>query len=290
MEVWPNFFIVGAPRAGTTSLYDLLNRTDGIYMSKEKEPKYFSKNIKDVDGHIFFRDEEKYLELFKDVKDEIAIGEASTTYLWDPFAPKLIHEQISHAKIIIILRDPIERSYSNYYWRIGSARISDTFSDAIKNALQSKDYFFKGIIINGSWYFEQVKRYLDIFGSKQVKVLIFEEFIKDPQKTVKEVLEFLGVDSKPPEEKKLAHNILTKPRSRIAKFLLQNIMIKKTGQKFLSEHAQELLVRKVLGEKLLKDKMSTKDRIFLENLFRDDVKKLQKLLKIKLPWNWINKK
>ena len=103
MERWPNFFIVGAPRCGTTSLYEYLNHTPGIFMSKVKEPNYFSVSVTPkIKLSQLIQDKKQYLSLFKDVKDEIAIGEASVPYLWDPKAPLLIHEAIPDARIIMI--------------------------------------------------------------------------------------------------------------------------------------------------------------------------------------------
>jgi len=284
VDILPNFFIVGAPRAGTTSLYDYLDRTKDVFMSLEKEPHYFS-SIEPSSIHPrFIRDKKKYLALFKKANNAKAIGEASTSYLWDPESVKLIHNTVPHAKIIIMLRDPIERSYSNYYWRIGSGWKFSSFSDAIQKSLEAKDDFFKGVIIQGSWYYEQVKRYLDIFGINQIKVIIFEEFIKDPRKIVKEVLEFLEVESEVPIEIDLPHNVLAEPRGRIARMILQSKTIKKMGRAIFSDRNQQVLVRKVLGKKTIKNKIPQKDRTFLENLFREDVQKLQKLLKKKMPW------
>ena len=113
MEKWPNFFVVGTPRAGTTSLYSYLNATPGIYMSSIKEPRFFHK-IRPETNLPIMHDKKKYLGLFRNVKDEKSIGEASPTYLQDPESPLLIHKVIPNAKIIIILRDPIERAFSYY--------------------------------------------------------------------------------------------------------------------------------------------------------------------------------
>src|SRR5690348_14769120 len=110
-EKWPNFFIVGAQRAGTTSLYRYLNTAPGVYMSPVKEPNYFAATLKTlVDAKAvrathtrFIRDKDAYLELFKAAKDEIAVGEASPNYLWDPLAPELIREVAPCARIIMSL-------------------------------------------------------------------------------------------------------------------------------------------------------------------------------------------
>ena len=114
MEKWPNFFIVGAPRAGTTSLYAYLSQIPGIYMSPVKEPEFFSPNRSTNDDLIPIVNKNDYLTLFKNVKDELLIGEASTCYLEDPDSPKLIYNKVADAYIIILLRDPIERAYSHY--------------------------------------------------------------------------------------------------------------------------------------------------------------------------------
>jgi len=110
---WPNFFIVGAQKAGTSSIYSLLRSIPGIYMSPLKEPNYFSPNSPTRPSH----DKKRYAGLFGGVTDEIAIGEASPSYLWDPDSPKLIHDAIPKARIIISLRDPVQRAYSQYLMR-----------------------------------------------------------------------------------------------------------------------------------------------------------------------------
>jgi len=117
MERWPNFFLVGAPRCGTTSLYEYLRLTKGIYMSPTKEPNYFSaETIPDNFRFPPIRDKKKYLDLFAKANKEKAIGESTVTYLQDPRAPCLIHEVVPEAKIIIMLREPIQRTFSHYLY------------------------------------------------------------------------------------------------------------------------------------------------------------------------------
>jgi len=119
LEKWPNFFIVGVPRAATTSLDDLLKRSEGVFMPSHKEPHYFSS----IESSILYpppiRDKKKYLALFKKAPEGALIGESSTSYSWDPTSAKSIHQIVPEAKIIISLRDPVERAYSHYLLRIG---------------------------------------------------------------------------------------------------------------------------------------------------------------------------
>jgi len=112
---YPNFYIVGAAKAGTSSLYSYLKDIPGIFMSPIKEPNYFSRQIL-PDNHRLkpIRDENKYLNLFKGAKNETILGEASPSYLVDPGAAELIHYYSPHAFILISLRDPVERLFSHY--------------------------------------------------------------------------------------------------------------------------------------------------------------------------------
>jgi len=283
MQTWPNFFIVGAPRAGTTSIFEFLKQTKGVFMPSRKELHYFSNIKREYLSPPPIRDKKKYLALFDKAKDYVAIGEASPSYLWDPESPKLIHETIPNAKIIIILRDPVERAYSQFLLRVSGGK-TYSFSEAIKLAIDSPENYYNSLIIDGGWYYEQVKRYLDTFGTSNVKVIIFEEFVKNTTKIIMEILELLEVDSQPPKSVELIHNYLTIPRGKIARSILNNKMIRKIGRELLSETTNEIMVKKILGTKIVKSKMTNQDRKFLEKLYLDDVKKLEKILGRKSLW------
>lgn len=287
MEKWPNFFIVGAGRAGTTTLNDFLKRTEGVFMPSRKEPHYFSTIEPSLIYPPPIRDKKKYLDLFTKVKGEKAIGEASTSYLLDPSSPKLIHEVIPNAKIIVSLRDPVERAYSHYLLRLSGGK-TYSFSESVRKALIPNVDYYTGIIVRGSWYHEDIKRYLSFFGPEKVKIIIFEEFVADPKKTIKEVLKFLEVQSEPPQAVELVHNYLTKPRNLLAASILKNKTVRRIARDLLPESVAEMGVRRILGKKISKPSMSQQDRIFLENLYRNDVIDLQKELGRKLPWKWVN--
>ena len=284
MERWPNFFIVGAPRAGTTSLWEYLKNTKGVYMSPIKEPNYFSVSVNsDLLILRVIRDKKKYLELFKDVNDEIAIGEATPLYLWDPKTPKLIHDRIPKAKIIILLRDPIERAYSHFLKLASYGTESHPLSESIKKALKAPpDY--SGRVVEGGLYYEQVKRYLDIFGKDLVRIYIYEEFVKDPRHYVKEMLEFLGVNEEPPSSVGEIHNPLRAPRGIIAAKIMQSESARKFGKKILPRSVGPAL-KVIFGKKTDKSPMQLEARELLEKIYKEDVKKLENLLGRSLPWD-----
>lgn len=276
---WPNFFIVGAPRAGTTALYNYLKAIPEIYMSPVKDPGYFIPN--DFRGFT----EQTYIELFKNVKNEIAIGEASAGYLANSETPKRIKEKSPSAKIIITLRDPVGRTFSHYLnWkRTGKIKISfekvvEKFLDKNKNDEQLEK------MIHVSMYYEQVKRYLEIFGKENVKILIFEETVKDIKNTIKKIFEFLGVRAEPPENIEEQYSVYSEPLGSIGTSIAQNKIISKIAKKILPSTKQEQLLRTLLNKKGEKPELLDTTKKKLQSVFHGDVKKLEKLLGRSLPW------
>ena len=122
MATWPNFFIAGASKCGTSSLHAYLQTIPGIYMSRIKEPNYFSRIAIADDNPMVkpVRDEKQYLRLFEEAGDAKVIGEASPSYLEDPEAPFLIERAAPGAKVLVSLRDPVERLYSHYLMMLNS--------------------------------------------------------------------------------------------------------------------------------------------------------------------------
>ena len=190
-------------------------------MSPRKETNYLTSIDPAYLSPRPIKDKKKYQALFKGARDQKAIGEASPIYLRDPQSPNLIKRLVENPKIIISLRNPIERAYSLYLLRVSNGA-TYSFSEAITTAMNFRGDDYKARIINGGMYYEQVKRYIDTFGKDNVKIVIFEEFVKNPQKIVQQLIDFLKVDAKSPETVNLPHNLLTEPRNRIAASLLQN--------------------------------------------------------------------
>jgi len=288
MEKWPNLFIVGAPRTGTTTLYDILKRVADIHMSPLKEPNYFSSFDKEYllsisDKRIVVKKEE-YLNLFKDAKNEKFLGEATTQYLRNPKVPKLIHEKSPNAKIIIILRNPIERAFSHYLLRVSRGQ-TFSFSEAIKMSIESKDIIIS-TITRPSFYAKDVSRYVSTFGSDNVKVLIFEEFIKETEKTINEVLIFLGIESESPKMRNLLHNKLTRPRNKLLGKVLRSKLFRSVGKKLPSKLKAVIIKDIISAEIEKKPEILYNDIKLLKELFSKDVKELEQILNHKIGWKW----
>jgi hypothetical protein len=199
----PNFLIVGAAKAGTTSLYEYLRQHPDIFMPQWKELSFF---IGDPCGPLHrVKKARYYFKVFAEAQGHKAVGEASTSYLSDEAAAGIIRNKLGEIKIIIILRDPVAMSYSLYNHQLRKeGETCATFESALEaeeNRRQSLSfrqrcygwhanyyYYHRGL------YFEQVKRYLDTFGKDRVKIILFEELAKATVEAVQDVYRFLSVD------------------------------------------------------------------------------------------------
>ncbi|HTM10498.1 MAG TPA: sulfotransferase [Verrucomicrobiae bacterium] len=281
-ERWPNFFIVGAPRAGTTSLYYYLKAAPGVFMSPVKEPHYFAVTLKALlnpsaanpDATQLIHERREYLKLFQKVKDEVAVGEASPSYLWDTAAPRLIHEVVPHARIIMSLRDPVDRAFSHYLMHVREGVERLPFEEVVEGT----SYIEPGL------YAAQVQRYVDIFGADQVKILIFEEFIGDVEAAVTDILKFLGVNGRVSYRLKTPHNSFAVPRGNLAKRIAASRGIRLTARSLLPSGIRGVLRRKLLYKKVPKPPLPHAVAAALADIYREDVKALEKILGRSLPW------
>jgi len=288
MQRWPNFFIVGAPKAGTTSLHEYLNKVPEIFMSKIKEPYYFAP-IMMPDNFTYkpIRDTKKYLTLFEKAKLEKIIGESSTLYLYDPEAPKLIHEKNPNARILISLRDPIDRLFSHYLLVRNEGFAKKSFYEQITDELDHKiDICKPHMRLEAGTHSICVKRYLDTFGEKQVKIIIFEEWIKNPKKAVEGILKFLDIDAVLDHFRADDHNPHIINRWEFVPRFLRNPLVTRIREIVPTTLKQQ--IRKSLVKKMKKPTMDEKEREFLKKFYKDDVKKLEEILGRNLPWSNFN--
>jgi len=284
MDIWPNFFIVGAPRSGTTSLYEYLKSVKDIYMSSIKEPNYFAVSINDEQKLTKpIRSKIDYLQLFTNSKNFKAVGEASPTYLWDPKAPQLIHECVPNAKIIMILRDPIKRSFSHYLNGIGLGYENMSYIDSMKKASKNKNDY-SGRIYTTSFYTESVLRYQEIFDKKNIKILIFEEFFKNIEINFEGILNFLNVSGKLNMINFKSHNEFSVPRGKFSQMLINNKKLRSIVRNFIPAEKGNM-IRSVMTKNIKKPKMTSDEFEFAKNIYFNDVRNLESLLGRSLPWS-----
>jgi len=277
-KIHPDFFIVGAPRSGTTSLHEYLNEIPEIFMCP-KESGYFSKfSIGRLES------EEEYKNSFVDATPNQLIGESTAIYLRDPETPDKIHQANHNAKIIIMLRDPIERAYSHYLMYIRNGYETRSFSKKLELYDKNKSVGrFHDYIIMPSYYFDSVSKYINVFGREQVKICIYEEFADKTQKIVSEILDFLCIDSSLPKNITEKYNDFAHPPGKSEKFIMTNYISQNIGRRLLPKSTR-LSIKNFLSDKNSKPKLEENDILKLYEFFVDDVTKIQDLLQRKLHW------
>lgn len=174
----PNFLIIGAPRAGTTWMAENLRSHPQIYMPKEKELHFFDRHYE--------RGWDFYEQFFAAADGEPAIGEATPEYLYLPRIPRLIYKHLPHAKLIVSLRNPVDRVYSRY-WN-AKAKYKENRNLSFEDKLKKKPLF-----LEEGFYYDHLLRYYEYFPREQILVLLFDELRSDPISFLKKVYRFLDV-------------------------------------------------------------------------------------------------
>ena len=196
----PDFFVVGAPKCGTTSLYGYLGAHPEIFMSLKKELHYFGSDLQRWRRPT----KSQYLSLFAKAKAEKRVGEASVFYLYSKRAAAEIKEFCPNASIIIMLRNPVDMLHAMY----SQSRYSmEEDLEDFEAALEAEEDRKQGLRIprgarsvNNLLYRDlgryagQVRRYFDAFGRKNVHVIVYDDLMDDVASVYRETLRFLGVD------------------------------------------------------------------------------------------------
>lgn len=293
----PNFLIIGAAKSGTTALYHYIKQHPQIYMSPLKETEFFAFEGKELDfcgpgdmpRHSITKLED-YQAQFHDVANETAIGEASPAYLYISSAADRIQQHIPNAKLIAILRDPVERAYSQFLMFIRDGR-ETTFDFA--TALQSEE---TRALENWAWgwrymdlgfYHLQLKRYFDKFDPNQLKVYLYEDLNKNPIGVLQDVFQFLEVDETFVPDISVRHNISGMPKNKMLhSFLTQPNLIKTALRPLLTPSLRKKLTKDLRDKNSCKPTLSPEMRAQLVNIFREDILQLQDLIQQDLS-NWL---
>lgn len=288
VESLPNLFIVGAAKSGTTSLHNYLNQHQDIFMCTPKEPHFLVNN--DIGKYRMpngISSEEKYLDLFSAGKDKKYRGESSVMYLMFPeiVIPKIIQKFGDDCKIIIILRNPVERAYSGFQ-HVKRYNIKENMQD-FRSAwdISEERYFEQPDITPASRYKElgmyskQVKAYLD--GMKNVHIMFYDDYKNDFQLEMKKVFDFLELDNMRIDSN-IRHMVGGWQWKNTA---LKNLIRKKSPLRSLlnviipSKSLKKWIRSKVVSYSIAKvPQMKIEDREMLKLFYKDDIQKLSRLL------------
>jgi hypothetical protein len=292
----PNFLIVGAAKAGTTSLHAYLRQHPEVFMSAFKEPHYFSsfESAPEFDSYMpVIRDSYTYQTLFAGSEGYKAVGEASPSYLCDSNAARRIRSALPTAKIIISLRDPVERAFSHYLMEYRQGRETRSFPEALRaDEMRSEKGWGKSFMyVELGLYAEQIQRYLEVFGRGRVLVVLFEDLIHETAAVMKEIAQFLEVDPErfPSTAFDRVHNPYERSRGRVARLVLRSRPIRIWSKRWIPQRLRTIVRNRFLFTTGQKPRLDEESRRVLAERFAPDVARLEDLLQRnlhKLQQNW----
>lgn len=292
----PNFLMIGAAKSGTTTVWHYLRQHPEIFMSPRKHVRFFSFQEANPDFRgpplegesvpYAITDVDAYRALFDGVEDEIAVGEASHSYLYQPMAAERIREYARDIKLIAILRNPADRAYSHYMQmrRDGREPLED-----FRRALEAEDER-----VRDNWwpdfhyariglYHSQLRRYFERFDRDQLKVYLYEDLKTDPRGMMRDVFRFLDVDDAYMLETSLNYNASGVPKNKTVHTLLQGLRsIKPVVERVLPQKHTKRLLRvgsDLHNRNLTKSAMAPETRKSVTDVyFRQDIIELQDLI------------
>lgn len=202
--ILPNFLVIGAEKAGTTALTQFLRQHPNVCFSRPKETFFFNREYE--------RGLDYLASHFNHWNGETAIGEGTVRLLQHAEAPARIHNDLPEAQFICVLRDPVDRAFSQYHYYVysGSADPDRSFSDVIRDP--SSD--FGKDLIRGGQYVEHLRRYEALFGREPIHVILYSEFQDAAVSVVKHLYQKIGVDPSYTPETAQKHNVTKYPSSR----------------------------------------------------------------------------
>jgi hypothetical protein len=287
MPRYPDFFIVGAQRSGTTSLYEYLRQHPAVYMSAQKETHFFARDRVQVDKDLQISSESNYLKLFANAGRQQIVGEASPSYLWHPDAARRIQAKQPHAKIIAILRNPIARAYSHYQMDLADGMTPVPFYELIVREYREageKVYGTGHLYVDLGLYARQLERYWDVFGRESVLVLTLHELHAEPSKVLARLAAFLEISAAPFQAIDAAkiYNQTLLPRSALMRTVLPYRWLRQTYRRIVP-HDWRKTMRAQAFDVVDAPPPDAESAEFLYPIFAPEMQALQALCGIEFP-------
>jgi hypothetical protein len=266
----PSFFIVGVSKAGTEWLKLCLKKHPEIFIPDGPNPNYFS--------HKFSRGEEWYMSLFEQAKNEKELGEKSTSYIIYPQSAKRIYNYNPNAKIIFVLRDPVERAFSHYKMKLRRGDVGENVDSVLSK---------KSPLVQEGLYTKHTSRYLDYFDDSKVHILLFDDLEDNPIQFIMKIYSILGVNSDfiPKMAHQRYHVTKSRPRFQRLYNTLVAVIRKLRRQSYWANRGIEFLRKKGyvnMFHRLNRGKpfpeLSDKKREELGEFYREDINKLERMI------------
>lgn len=301
--------VIGAVKAGTTSLHSYLQQHSGIYLSPIKETNFFSQNdmtpenfrkdyshdvALDIEkylsaNHLSYRhiahidNTEHYQSLYREASEKMLTGEVCNSYLICPSAAAQLYQHQPKVKIVAVLRNPVDRVFSQYLMNLKEGKtLEKDFLKELESDLQTEP---KGWGVSHQYhelglYQEQLSRYFQLFRPEQIKVAFFEDLKQNPTQFLEEIFGFLGLPMEPIDTTQKL-NASGKARFEKLNYVLTQTGVIRSLKTLMPRSARQRLAKVVYTQKGLPT-ISDEARAYLVEYYRDDAGRLEKLLNVNL--------
>ena len=295
----PNFVVIGAAKSGTTALHRYLKQHPEIFMSQQKELRFFpfEGQMPTFRGpgdraymEIVIKTIEDYRACFAQGAEYPARGESSPLYLYYPRTAERIRHYIPDAKLIAILRHPADRAYSQFLMKVRDGHEPLCFEDALaaEEKRVSNGWSDRWHYRRRGFYAAQLKPYFELFKPEQLKIYLYEDYLADNVGFIQDIFRFLNVDDTFVPDMSVRHNESKLPRSRALQvFLTEPRLTKNLLKPFVPARWSRHLGDYLRQRNLTRPPLSQKIRRQLIEIYREDIIKLQDMLQRDLS-HWLN--
>lgn len=292
----PNFVVIGAAKAGTTSLHGWLAQHPQIFVPRQKELHYFAgawlrqNSAGPGDSRVLQNlaaSWDDYLAHYRAANGKRAIGDVSPSYFYCWSSREEMQRRLGDPKIILLLRDPLQKAFSQYTHLLRDGRETLPFRQALEAEPErtAKGYGALWRYVGAAQYAEPTARFLDTFGADRMKVILFEDFVHAPAHGLRELFAFLGVDPELEIDTSDVRNRSGAPHSRVIAGMLNSPALRRFARSLLPSPLVTGIGRR-LTRMNTSDKPVLDDdsRAFITERVAADVAQLEKLLARETGW------
>ena len=287
--VIPNFVVIGASKAGTTSLYSWLRQHPEIFIPRRKELNFFArewlwKNSNGPGDAVTTKDLaptwDDYITHYQNAAGRKAIGDVSPSYFAWPGSADEMKARLKDPKIILLLRDPVHRAFSQYTHLLRDGRETLSFWEGLQAEPERVALGYEALwrYVGGARYAEPTAHFLGTFGRERVKILFFEDLARNPQATLREIFSFLDVDPDVPIDTSKILNRSGAPRSKAFAWALNDAGLRQLVRQVLPTSLVTQIGRRLTAMNTgVKPALDERSRIWLAERVADDMIRLQTL-------------
>ena len=282
----PTFLIIGAAKAGTTSLHDYLRQHPDVFVPEQKELRFFAfegvePDPRDPVHRRVVRDFAHYQELFAETGTALAVGEASPAYLTSPAAARRIRDRLPEARLIASLRDPADRAWSHFLFakQKGLEPPEATFEDVfLRDRIEVNGFVRSRPYLDCGFYARGLKPYFELFPRDRIKIVMFDDLRKDPVGVANEVYQFVGVGAFAPRTTVTRAASGVPRSSALQRTLGADAGWKRVVRRWLPRSVRSTVRHTIAARNLKKPPLDPALRTRLVDLYRRDVEELEDLL------------